>query len=86
VTEMGQEEKIRAAQEILNWAIMHLNLNLNCKVLDYKYENYRVQFFTKENKLIMPVQVPEEWIKGSNVKENMIPNRLKALLENLKNY
>jgi hypothetical protein len=86
VTEMGQEEKIRAAQEILNWAIMHLNLNLNCKVLDYKYENYRVQFFTKENKLIMPVQVPEEWIKGSNVKENMIPDRLKALLENLKNY
>jgi hypothetical protein len=86
VTEMGQDEKIRAAQEILDWAIMHLNLNFNCKVIDYKYENYKVQFFTKENKLVMPVQVPEEWIKGSHVKENLIQDRLKALLENLRNY
>ena len=83
---MGQDEKIRAAQEILNWAIMHLNLNFNCKVMDYKHDNYRVQFLTKENKLIMPVQVPEEWIKGSNVNENLIQDRLKALLENLRNY
>ena len=83
---MGQEEKIREAQEILNWAIMHLNLNFNCKVIDYKHENYRVQVFTKENKLIMPVQVPEEWIKGSNPKENSIHDRLEALLGNLRNY
>jgi len=34
----------------------------------------------------MPVQVPEEWIKGSNPKENLIHDRLKALLENLRNY
>jgi len=83
---MGQEEKIREAQEILNRAIMHLNLNLNCKVSDYKYENYKVQFFTKENKLIMPVQVSEEWIQGSNPGQNLIHDRLKILLENLKNY
>jgi hypothetical protein len=65
---------------------MHLNLNFNCKVIDYKYENYKVQFFTRENKLIMPVQVSEEWIKGSNPKENLIHDRLEVLLGNLRAY
>jgi len=53
---MEREEKLKEAQEILNWAIMQLNLSINCKVMDYKYENYKTQFFTKENKLIIPVQ------------------------------
>jgi hypothetical protein len=83
---MGQDEKIREAQEILNWAIIHLNLNFNCKVIDYKHENYKVQFFTKENKLIMPVQISEEWIKGSSSKENLIHDRLEVLLGNLRAY
>lgn len=83
---MDRDEKIKEAQEVLNWAIMHLNLSFHCKVIDYKYENYRVQFFTKENKLIMPVQIPEEWIKGSHPSENDIDDRLKALLANLANY
>jgi hypothetical protein len=83
---MGQDEKIKEAQEILNWAIMHLKGSINCKVIDYKHENYRVQVFTKENKLIMPVQVPEEWIKGTNPKENFIYEKLKTLLKNLENY
>jgi hypothetical protein len=83
---MERDEKMKEAQEILNWAIMNLNLSINCKVLDYKYENYKTQFLTKENKPIMPVQVSEEWIKGSNPKENLIHERLKALLENLRNY
>ncbi len=83
---MDREEKMKETQEILNWAITYLNLSINCKVQDFKYENYRTQFLTKENKLIMPVQIPEEWIKGSNPKENLIHDRLKALLENLRNY
>jgi hypothetical protein len=83
---MDRDEKMKEAQEVLNWAIMHLNLGFNCKVIDYKYENYKVQFFTKENKLIMPVQVPEEWVKGSNPREDLIHDRLQALLANLKNY
>ena len=83
---MDREEKLKEAQEILNWAIIHLNLSINCKVMDYKYENYKTQFLTKENKLIMPVQVPEEWIQGSHPKENLIHDRLNALLENLRNY
>ena len=81
-----KEKIIGEAQEILNWAIMHLKGSINCKVIDYKHENYKVQFLTKENKLIMPVQVPEEWIKGSSPRENLIHDRLKLLLENLKNY
>ena len=48
---MGQDEKITEAQEILDWAITHLNGSIKCKVMDYKHENYRVQVFTKENKL-----------------------------------
>jgi hypothetical protein len=54
--------------------------------MDYKYENYRVQFLTKENKLMMPVQIPEAWIKGTHPSENDIDDRLKALLANLANY
>jgi len=83
---MDRDERMKEAQEILNWAISHLNLSINCKVIDYKYENYKVQFFTKESKLIMPVQVPEEWVNGSNPKENLIHDRLEILLANLRNY
>jgi hypothetical protein len=83
---MDRDEKIREAQEILNWAITNLSGNITCKVIDYKRENYRVQFFTKENKLIMPVQIPEEWIEDSNPKENFIHDKLKTLLRNLGNY
>ncbi|MGA2468172.1 MAG: hypothetical protein ABSH06_27990 [Thermodesulfobacteriota bacterium] len=81
-----KEKIIGEAQEILNWAIMHLKGSINCKVIDYKHENYRVQVFTKENKLIMPVQVPEEWIKGTNPRENLIHDKLEILFKNLGNY
>ena len=83
---MGQEEKIKEAQEILDWAIMHVNGSITCKVIDYKYNSYRVQFFTKDHKLIMPVQIAEEEVKESKPKENVIPDKLKALLKNLEAY
>ena len=83
---MGLDEKVREAQELLDWAIVHLNGSIRCKVIDHKHENYRVQFFTKDNKLIMPVQITEEGIKESNPKENFIPDKLKTLLKNLENY
>jgi hypothetical protein len=83
---MGEDEKMREAQEILAWAIKHLNGSIKCKVTDYKYKNYRVQFFTKDNKLIMPVQIAEEEIEESNPKENLIPDKLETLLGNLENY
>lgn len=83
---MGQDEKIREAQEILNWAMTYLKGSMNCKVIDYKHENYKVQFFTKENKLIMPVQVPDEWIRNTNPKENRIHEKLEILIRNLATY
>ena len=83
---MAQDEKIREAQEILNWTIAHLNESINCKVIDYKKENYRVQVFTKEDKLIMPIQILEEWIKGTNPRKNLIPDKLEILFKNLENY
>jgi len=83
---MGQDEKIKKAQEILEWAIMHLNGSIKCKVIEYKYRNYRVQCFTKDNKLIMPVQITEGEIEETNPKENFIPDKLKTLLRNLENY
>jgi len=43
---MDRGEKTKEAQEVLNWAIMRLKLSFTCKVLDYKYENYKVEFFT----------------------------------------
>ena len=83
---MGQDEKIKEAQEILDWAIMHVNGSITCKVIDYKHNSYRVQFFTKDHKLIMPVQITEEEIKESKPKENVIPDKLKTLLKNLEAY
>ena len=83
---MTQDEKIRGAQEILDWAITRLNVSIRCKVIDYKHENFRVQVFTKENKLIMPVQILEEWIKGTNPRENLIHDKIEILFKNLENY
>ena len=83
---MNEDEKIKGAQEILDWAIMHLNGSIKCKVIDYKYRNYKVQFFTKDNKLIMPVQIAEGEIEETKTKEDFIPDKLKTLLKNLENY
>jgi hypothetical protein len=83
---MSDDEKIREAQEILNWAIVNLEGKIRCKVIKYKSQSYEVQFVTKEDKLIMPVQIPEEWIKQSSPRENMIDDRLKNLLKNLESY
>ena len=34
----------------------------------------------------MPVQVPEEWIKGTNPSENLIHEKLEILFKNLGSY
>jgi hypothetical protein len=83
---MGQDEKIKEAQEVLNWAIMHLSGSIKCKVTEYKHENYRVQFFKKDDKPIMPIQISEEWIKGTNPRENLVDDKLEILLKNLEKY
>jgi len=82
---MDQGEKINEAQEILDWAIMHLNVSIKCKVVDYKHENFRVHVF-KENKLMMPVQILEEWIRSTNPRENFIHEKIEILFKNLENY
>jgi len=83
---MSDDEKIREAQEVLNGAIVNLEGKIKCKVIKYKSQNYQVQFFTKEDKLIMPVQIPEEWMKQSDPKGNVIEDKLKTLLKNLGSY
>ena len=83
---MGQDEKIREVQEILDWAITHLNGSIKCKVTDYKHKNYRVQFSKKDDKPIMLIQISEEWIKGTNSRENLIHDKLQMLLKKLENY
>lgn len=83
---MSEDEKMKEAQEVLNWAIVNLEGKIKCKVMKYKSKNYQVHFFTKEDKLIMPVQIPEEWVKGSDPKGNVIEARLKTLLKNLGSY
>jgi len=59
---------------------------LSVKSLITNIETIRVQFFTKDNKLIMPVEITEEEIEETNPKENSIPDKLKTLLRNLENY
>ncbi len=83
---MSQAENIRQAQAVLDWAITHLNVGIKCEVMDYKHESFRVQVFTKENRLIMPVQVLEDWIKGTNPRENLVHDKIEILFKNLQNY
>jgi hypothetical protein len=83
---MGQDDKIKETEEILNWAITNLNGSIKCKVTDYKHGNYRVQFTKKDGRPITPIQIPEEWVKGTNSRENLIHNKLQMLLNNLENY
>jgi hypothetical protein len=82
---MIQDDKIREAQEILNWVIMHLNLRITCKVTGCKHGNYRVQVL-KGDRLVMPTQIAEEWVQETNSKENFIHEKLNILLKNLENY
>ncbi len=83
---MDEDERIRKAQETLDWAVMHSNGSIKCKVVGFKHRSYRVQFFTKDDKLIMLVQIAEEEINESNPKENFVPDKLKTLLRNLENF
>ncbi len=80
---MEQDGKIQEAQEALTRSILFLNGTMNCKVIEYKKGIYRVQFFRKDNTLIMPVQVNEDWITGSDPAKSVIHDRLKMLLINL---
>jgi hypothetical protein len=34
----------------------------------------------------MPIQILEEWIKGTNPRKNLIPDKLEILFKNLENY
>jgi len=72
----GPDEKVKETREIFNWAIVHSNLDIHCKVMDYKYESYKFQFFTRENQFMMPIRIPEEWVKGSHPDENVVHDRL----------
>ena len=75
-------KRIEDAQKILDWAIENLNLSIKCMVISYRNENYKVQFFTWENKLIRGAgfNIPEEWIGDTNPVKNDIHDELKSLL------
>jgi phosphoribosyl-ATP pyrophosphohydrolase len=81
-----KEKIIGEAQDVLNLAITHLKGSIKCKVTDYKRRSYTAQLFNKEDRLIMPVQIPVEWIEGSKPTENVVDDRLKMLLRNLERY
>jgi len=83
---MEQDQKTKEANELLSWAITHMNLNIHCEIIASKKGYYKVQFFSKDNKLIMPTEIPEEWIKGTKPKEKIIHDQLMLTLRNLANY
>ena len=78
-------KRIEDAQKILNWAIENLNLSIKCMVINNRNENYKVQIFTWENKLIRGVglNIPKEWIEDTNPTKNDIHDKLKSLLIDL---
>jgi hypothetical protein len=78
-----KEKRIGEAQEIMNWTILHLNGSIKCKVTDYKHENFRVQFFSKDGNLIMPSEIPDEWVEATDPKQNVVYDKLEFLVNNL---
>ena len=78
-------KRIGDAQKILDWAIESLDLSIKCMAISYRTENYKVQFFTWENKLIRGVgfSIPEEWVEDTNPMKNAIHDELKSLLIDL---
>ena len=75
-------KKIENAQKILDWAIENLDLSIKCIVINHRDEKYKVQFFTKKNRLIRVAgsDIPEEWIEDTNSIKNDIRDELKSLL------
>jgi hypothetical protein len=88
---MGKEVKnldakrINDAQKKLDWAIESLDLSIKCMVINYKGEQYKVQFFTWGNRLIRGVgfSIPEKWIEDTNPRNSDIHDELKGLLIDL---
>ncbi len=78
-------KRVEDAQRKLEWAIESLNLSIKCMVINYKDEKYKVQFFTRENKLIRAVgfNISEEWIRDTNPMKDDIRDELESLLIDL---
>ena len=78
-------KKIEDAQRKLEWAIESLDLGIKCMVISYKDEKYKVQFFTREDKLIRAVgfNISGEWIKDTIPTKDEIQDELKSLLIDL---
>ncbi len=78
-------KRIEDAQRKMEWAIESLNLSIKCMVIGYKDEKYKVQFFTREDKLIraMGFNISGEWIRDTNPMNDDICDELKSLLIDL---
>jgi hypothetical protein len=78
-------KRIENAQNILDWAIESLDLSIKCMVINYKDEKYKVQFFTRENKLIKALgfNISEEWIRDTIPMKDEIHDELRSLLKDL---
>ena len=78
-----KERRIKEADEIIRWAILYLEGTIKCKVTDFKKHDFRVQFFSSGDKLIMLTLIPEDWINGTQPNENVVHDQLELLCKNL---
>ncbi len=78
-----KEKRMRKADEVIRWVISYAKETIKCKVTDYKKHNFRVQFFSSEDKLIMPTEIPEEWVSRTKPEENIVHYQLELLCKNL---
>jgi len=76
------EKRTKEAQEKLDWVIKKLELNIKCKVMNYK-DYYPTQFFSRGNILIKGINIREEWIEDTNPIKNYIPGELNSLLRDI---
>ena len=80
-----EERRMQDGQEIMDWVIRSSEGSIMCKVDNYRGEKYQVRFFTYKNELIggRGINIPEEWIKDTNPRENLIHDKLKSLLRHI---
>lgn len=69
----------------MEWAIESLDLNIRCLVISYKAAKFRVQFFTRESKLIRVEgsSISEEWIRETDPMNDQIQEELKKFMLDL---
>jgi hypothetical protein len=75
------DERIKQAQDKLDWLIKKLDLTIKCKVMNYGDNlEYSVRFLTQDDKLIEKRPINEDLIDDTHPENNYWPDELRSKL------